>query len=421
MVKKITLKNGLRIVTIPQRGTRTVTVLVLVGTGSKYEDKKLNGISHFLEHMFFKGTARRPTARDVVEPLDRVGGMYNAFTGEDYTGYFAKVDTNHLSLALNWVSDIFLHSSLPAKEIRKEKGVVIEELHMHRDVPMSRVDVLWSRLLYGNQPAGWDIVGTKETVAGLSRRDLLRYMKNQYVASNTVVCVAGNMKPEGVERNIRRLFRGMRRTYALKKPQVKERQKKSEVLVEYRKTDQTHLALGGRGYGLGHPMRYAQDLLAALLGGMMSSRLWTEIRTKLGLAYYISTSSESDPDTGYLVTTAGIKNGGVKKAIQTILSEYQKVKTRPVSPKELKKAKDHEKGELALMLEPSDAKAYFYGLQELLEGQILTPEQIYDKIDSVKGDDVKRAAQDIFQPGKLNLAVLGPYKERDKFMKLLTI
>ena len=421
MVKKTTLKNGLRIVTIPQKGTRTVTVLVLVGTGSKYEARKIRGVSHFLEHMFFKGTAKQPTPLQLIEPMDRIGGMYNAFTGEDYTGYYAKVDADHFDLAINWVSDIFLHSTLPSKEIEKEKGVVIEELHMHRDIPMSRVDVLWSEVLYGDQPAGWDIVGTQKSVMGLSRNDLVQYMENQYVAANTVVCVAGNVNRDKVERKIAKLFHDIRTTDAKQKVPVLEQQKKPKVLLEYRKTDQTHIALGVRGYNQAHPMKYTQHLLATLLGGMMSSRLWIEIREKMGLAYYVSTLSESDPDTGCVVTTAGIKNNNVEKAIRIILLEYKKIKQEGVSVKELEKAKEHEKGKLALTLDSSDAKAHFYGMQELLQGRILTPEQIYDKIDQVGLRDIKEVAQDIFEPEKLNLVVLGPWRQEAKFLPLLKI
>jgi len=421
MVKKTTLKNGLRIVTIPQKGTRTVTVFVLVGTGSKYEDKKTNGISHFLEHMFFKGTASRPRAVDVVEPLDQIGGAYNAFTAEDFTGYYAKVDASHLDLALDWVSDIFLHSKLPPKEIQKEKGVVMEELHMHRDNPMSHVDTLWSKLLYGDQPAGWDIVGTQESVFGLSRKQLLEYMKSQYVASNTVVCVAGNVKEHDVVKKVKRLFAAIRTTTARGKSPVRERQGKPAVLLEWRKTDQSHIALGVRGYNLSHRMRYAQYLLATSLGGMMSSRLWLTIREKMGLAYYISTSSECNPDTGSLVTSAGVKSASAEKVIQMILREYKRVKVYKLSKRELQKIKDHEKGKLALQLESSDAKANFYSMQELLQGTLLTPEQIYGKIDDITVEDVKEVANDIFQPGKLNLVVLGPHRDKTTFSKLLKL
>jgi predicted Zn-dependent peptidase len=421
MVKKTTLKNGLRIVTIPQSGTRTVTVLVLVRTGSKNEDRETNGVSHFLEHMFFKGTTKRPRAVDVVEPLDQIGGAYNAFTSEDYTGYYAKVDASHLDLAMEWVSDIFLHSLLPPKEIQKEKGVVIEELHMHRDNPMSHVDTLWNKLLYGDQPAGWDIVGTKESVTALSRKQLLEYMKSQYVGSNTVVCVAGNVKEADVSKKARKLFVSIRAAKAREAAMVKENQAKPALAVEYRKTDQSNIVLGVRGYNLKHPMRHAQYLLATSLGGMMSSRLWLSIRERMGLAYYISTVSECNPDTGSLVTAAGIKNGSVEQAIRAVLLEYKRVKTTKLSTKELQKAKDHEKGKLALQLEPSDAKASFYGMQELLQGTLLTPEQLYDKIDGVTVGDVQEAARDIFRPEKLNLVILGPHHNKAKFAKLLRI
>jgi len=421
MVKKTTLKNGLRIVTIPQKGTRTVTVLVLVGTGSKYETRKIRGVSHFLEHMFFKGTTKQPTPLQLIEPMDRIGGMYNAFTGEDYTGYYAKVDADHFDLAMNWVSDIFLNSTLPAKEIEKEKGVVIEELHMHRDIPMSRVEGLWNEVLYGDQPAGWDIVGTQKSVMGLSRNDLVKYMENQYVASNTVVCVAGNVKRDAAEKKIAKLFHDIRTSDWKQKVPVVEQQTKPEVLLEYRKTDQTHIALGVRGYNQAHPMKYGQHLLATLLGGMMSSRLWIEVREKRGLAYYVSTASESDEDTGCVVTMAGIKNDNVEKAISIIVREYKKIKEKGVTAKELKKSKEHEKGKLALTLDSSDAKAHFYGMQELLRGKILTPEQIYDKIDTVGINDIRKIAQDVFRKENLNLAMLGPYKEKARFIKLLRL
>ncbi|MBI2642475.1 MAG: insulinase family protein, partial [Candidatus Wildermuthbacteria bacterium] len=203
---KTTLKNGLRVVAIPHQDTRAAAVFVLVGTGSKYEVRGLQGVSHFLEHMFFKGTKKRPTAIAVTEPIDRVGGMFNAFTGTDYTGYFVKVEYEHQDLALDIVSDIFLNSILPAKEIAKEKGVVIEEIHIFKDNPMRRAETLWQGLLYGDQPAGWEITGSRETVMGLSRKDLLEYMDSQYVARNTVVCVAGRIDPQSVAKKVEKLF-----------------------------------------------------------------------------------------------------------------------------------------------------------------------------------------------------------------------
>ena len=419
-IKKTVFKNGLRLLTIPQKNTRTVTVLVLVKTGSRNEHQGNRGVSHFLEHMFFKGTKRLPTSLDVVEPLDKIGGQYNAFTGEEYTGYFAKVDADHTNLALEWVADIFLNSQLPAKEIQKEKGVVIEELNMHKDIPMSRVDVLWHELLYGDQPAGWDIVGTKKSILGLSRKDLQEYVKDQYVASNTLVCVAGNMQAKQIEEQVRKLFSGISSAKTKEMEKVVERQTKPEVLLEYRKTDQTHIAFGARGYNLFAKERHSQRLLSMILGGMMSSRLWIEIREKLGLAYYVSTQSSFETDIGYIITKAGIKNDSVEKAVQIIAREYKKIAQTNVSRDELQKVKDYIKGSMALELESSDDKAFFYGMQELLQKEVFTLDDIYDKIEKVSIEDIRKAASSILRPENLNLVVLGPFKDKAKFSKLLT-
>ncbi len=398
-----------------------MTVLVLAGTGSKYETKDKNGISHFLEHMFFKGTAKRSTPLAVAEVLDQVGGQYNAFTGEDYTGYYAKVDSAHFDLALEWVADIFLHSALPHKEVEKEKGVVIEELHMHRDNPALHIGDLWTKLLYGDQPAGWNIAGNEESVRSLSRNDLQEYMRRQYVAPNTVVCIAGNIKQTEATKKVRAAFASIRTHRPAPKAKVIETQRHPQLLVEWRKTNQTNIALGVRGYGLEDPRRFTQHIMAVLLGGMMSSRLFVEVREKLGLAYDISTQSESDPDTGFLFTMAGVKNDSVPKAVQVILNEYKKLKTKLIPDAELTKAKEYEKGKLALELESSNAKASFYGTQELLRGEMLTLELLYDKINQVTREDIRVLSRDVFVPEKLNLALLGPYREESAFLPLLKI
>lgn len=421
MIRKTTLKNGLRVVTIPQKGTRTVTVLVLVGTGSKYETKDKNGISHFLEHMFFKGTEKKPTPLEVAEVLDEVGGVFNAFTGEEYTGYYAKTDEAHFGLALDWVADIFLNSKLPAKEIKKEKGVVLEELFMYRDHPARHTEDLWMNLLYGDQPAGWNIVGTVKSINSLTRKDLQEYIRKQYVGSNTIVCVAGNIEQVAVEKKVAEYFKSVVEGSAAEKQKVHDTQQKPGFLLEYRKINQTNIALGVRGYNIWHADYYAQHVISVVLGGMMSSRLFVEIREKLGLSYDIGTSTESNSDTGYLVTMAGIKKDYVQKAIQVILREYKKLKTTEISKAELRKAKENEKGRMAIRLESTDAKANFYGMQELLRNEVLTPEQIYDKIQAVAPADVKRVAKDLFRPEHLNLVVLGPYRDKTQFLQLLKL
>lgn len=419
MIKTTKLTSGLRVLTIPQQNTRTVTVLLLVGTGSKYEEKRINGVSHFLEHMFFKGTKKRPTPLDIAGPIENIGGVFTAFTTQDLTGYYIKVDASHLDLALDMVADIFLNSLLPGKEITKEKGVVIEEINMRKDTPMIHTGDLLEQFLYGDQPAGWDAGGTKETVLGLSRRDLISYIQSQYVAKNTLVCVAGNMKEEKVKKRVGKLFSSISQKNFKNKVPVKESQKKPKVLLEYRATDQTHVAFAARGFNLFHKDRFVQEIIAAILGGGMSSRLFTEVREKLGLAYYISTSVESNPDTGFLATFAGVKNENAQKAVEVIAKEYKKLAGTKIASRELRNAKDRLKGRMALSLESSDAKAEFYGIQEILEHRFFTPEQLYDRIEKVKVSDIQRVAKNMFQPKNLNLVLLGPFKTKSKFHKLL--
>jgi len=423
MYRKTTLKNGLRIISVPAKEDQAVTVLILVGTGSKYEKKETSGISHFLEHMYFKGTKKRPDQIAVAETLDRVGGIYNAFTGEEYTGYFAKVASSHFRLALDWVSDIFLNSTLPSKEIEKEKGVIIEEINMYHDNPMSHVELLWTKLLYGDQPAGWDIAGNKKTVSAIGREKLAGYKKSQYTAPNTVVCLSGNINEKKAIIEVKKYFGGVSSKNSRPKAEVKEMQREPGLILKEKETNQTHIHLGVRSYNIFHPRKYALDLMAAVLGGMMSSRLFTEIRGKLGLAYYINTASAYNSDTGYLTTNAGIDNGKTDLAISTILKEYRKIVQKKVGEKELKKAKDYIKGKTTLYLESSDAKASFYGGQELIEKKIMEPADIFRKIDKVTSSEIRSVARDIFQPQKLNLALIGPFKEKEKnrFRKILKL
>lgn len=421
MFHKTVLKNGLRIITVLQKNTQAVTVLVLVGTGSKYEKKEINGISHFLEHMYFKGTKKRPSATVIAETLDKVGGIYNAFTSEEYTGYFAKVAAQHFELALDWVSDIFLNSTLPEKEIEKEKGVIIEEINMIYDNPMSYVQTLWPKLLYGDQPAGWDVAGTKETISKMTGEKLIDYTEKQYVAKNTIFVIAGSFNEKLAVQKAKKYFSKIKTKESMEKPKVVERQEKPEVLLHFRQTDQTHLCLGVRAFNLFHPKRYAQDLLSVILGGMMSSRLFEKIRTELGIAYYINTNSEANPDTGFLFTQTGLDNKNVEKGILTILKEYKKISQKRIPISELKKAKDYLKGKTTLLLESSDVQASFFAGQELLEKKILTPKEIFAKIDKVTQDDILKVAQEIFRPEKLNLALIGPFKDKKTFEKLLKI
>ena len=417
--KKKKLKNGLDLLTIPQKGTKAVVVLVLVKTGSKYEDKKLMGISHFLEHMLFKKTEKRPSPLAIAETLDKVGGSYNAFTSEEFTGYYAKVNSEKTDLALDWVSDIYLNSLLPEREIEKEKGVIAEEINMRYDNPMTYTQVLWQRLLYGDQPAGWDVSGTKESVAGITKKDLRQYMKTQYSAENTLVVLAGDIDHKKGEKKIREYFEKIGEEKPKKKPEVFENQEKPEVKLLKRDTDQTHMCLGVRAFRDARPERYAQEIIATLLGGMMSSRLFTKVREELGLAYYIQAGASSNPDTGYLVTKSGLDNSNVEMGIKAILKEFKKLKTEEIDSQELKKAKDYIKGKTTLRLESSDSLAFYYGRQALLEREVLTPKELFKRIDKVTPKEILEVSQKIFVPEKLNLALIGPFENEKDFREVL--
>jgi len=417
--QKIILKNDLRIIKVPLKSTKAVSVLVLVGSGSKYERKEINGISHFLEHMFFKGTSKRPDTLSITETLDKIGGNYGAFTSSESTGFWAKSESSHLELLFDWVSDILLNSQFRTKDIERERGVIVEEINMYLDTPISYVGRLWEKLLYGDQPAGRPILGEKENILKMNRKNFLDYFKKHYSTKNTVICVAGNIKENNIEKKIEKFFSSLNENPPLEKKQVKEKQSEPRSLVHFKKTDQTHLCLGVRGYDLFHSQRYAQKLLSVILGGSMSSRLFISVREKMGLAYYVQTSSDFYTDTGYLVTQAGVDNKKAEKTIELILKEYRKIKKEGVKKEELQKAKDYLKGKTVLSLESSDVQASFYGEQELLKGEILTPEEKFSKIDEVSVNDIKKLANDIFQPSKLNLAVIGPFKK--KFKNILKI
>lgn len=421
MFKKITFRNGLRLLYVPQKNTDLVTILVLVKTGSKYEKKEENGISHFLEHMVFKGTKKRPSPLAISEPLDSIGSAYNAFTSQELTGYWVKAESKHFNFILEIVSDIFLNPLLQEEEIEKEKKVIEEEINMIYDNPTMYIDKLWFQLLYGDQPAGWPISGTKETVKAMTREKLLNYRNSQYVSKNTLVVVAGSVPFKDVLSKVKKYFGKIPNKDSRKKFEVKEIQKKPEILIHSRKTDQVHICLGFRTFNLFDKRRYQLEVLSRILGGMMSSRLFLKIREEMALCYFISTIAHMDLDSGFLVTEAGLNTENLEKAIKAILKEYKELREKEVSVKELKKAKENIVGKMILSLESLDAKASFYGVQELLEEKIETPQQIIKKIKEVTPRQLLNLAKDIFVPQRLNLAMITSGCEKEKIEKILTL
>ena len=420
MYKKSKLKNGVRIITAPLKGTNTVTVLVMVNTGSKNENAKNRGISHFLEHMFFKGTEKRPTTLDISKELEKVGGIYNAFTGKEHTGFWAKVDNKHCDIALDVISDMLLNSKFSKEEIKREKGTILEELNMYLDSPMIHIPDLFENLLYRNQPLGYDEIGNRKTIMSVKRKDFVDYYKKHYTSNNTVVVIAGNFNEKKAKDNIKKYFDRPKRGVVKQQTKTYDKQNKPEILLEYKKTDQTHLCLGVRGYNTNHKDKYVLLVLSVILGGNMSSRLFISVRERNGLAYYIHTSAVDYKDVGYFAAQSGVNNRKCLEAIKIILDEFKKVKEEEISAEEIKRAKDYLKGRTNIALESSDAVASFVANQEMDTGKILTPEEKFAKIDKVTADDLQRVANDIFVDNKLNLALIGPFKNKKVFEKVLS-
>jgi len=412
--KKDVLDNGLRVISVPMENANSFTVMVLVGTGSKYETKHINGISHFLEHMFFKGTKKRSNTLKISETLDMVGGEYNAFTSKEVTGFYAKVAKQHADTALDWIFDIFLNSKFDGEEMEREKGVIVEELNMYLDTPTAYVGELFEKLLYGDQPAGWRIIGEKENIWNFSREELIKYYQSHYSPQNTIVCMAGAFDAKETESKVKSYFEGIKNGPKSIKEKVQESQSGSNVLLFSKKTDQTHLCLGTRTYGVYDKRRYALALMSIILGGNMSSRLFIKVRERNGLAYSIHTSNEHTTDTGYLVTQAGINHKNLETVVEIILQEYKSLKEDRILPKELQKAKDYLKGITLLSLDSSDSIASYYATQEILERDILTPEEKFKLIDKVTAEDIKKIAGEIFVENKLNLSAIGPFEKNDE-------
>ncbi len=415
------LANGLRILLVPMEDQRTATALVLVETGSKYETKNKNGISHFLEHMCFKGTTNRPSQLIITRELDSLGAESNAFTGHEYTGYYAKVAAGYLSQILDIISDIYCHSLFNQQDIEQEKGAIVGEINMYEDMPMRKVGDLFMKLVYGDQPAGWEIAGPKELVTTFTREDFLAYRKMHYTPGATIVVVAGKFDEKNIAQLITKQFGGLKKAKKGDKKKVDDRQSKPAVLCHHKESDQTHLMLGVRSFPLSHKDYPILGVLAAVLGAGMSSRLFQKIRTEMGLGYYVRASNDSFTDHGMFTVSAGVKNDRVEEAITAMLNELKNLKSTLVPLAELKKVKDMLAGRLVLGLESSDELSEFYGFQEVLRRKLLTPEEIIARMNRVTAKDIQRVAKKIFVTKHLNLAMVGPSQDEERFHRLLSL
>ena len=417
--EKRALPGGLRVIVAPMADTQAATLWVLFGTGSKYEKKHTNGVSHFLEHLFFKGTKNRPRPQDIFGELDRIGSQHNAFTSKEYTGYYVKAAAKHFDIALDIVSDMLLNPIFKKEEIEKERGVILQELSMYEDDPSRQAHEIFESLLYGDQPAGWDTGGYPHTVKAITRDDIVKYRFSHYLSSNAVVVVAGNVDPETVFSKVAKAFSAMEDGKKVEKPKVVERQQKPAVFFKRKDVDQTHVRVGVRSCDMFDERRFPIMLMQTILGGNSSSRLFMELREKLGLTYYVGASAQEYTDTGYVVASAGVPHAKLPIVTKKIVQILKDMKTKGVSEKEIRHAKDYMAGSMALAFESTDEVASFLGGQELFYRKILTPKDILEKLEKVTKGDIMKIVRDLFRKNNVNLAAIGPQDDTKQYEKIL--
>ena len=420
MYQKTTLANGLRIVTCPMPHTHSVSICFYLGAGSRYESDVQAGISHFIEHLCFRGTDKRNSAREISGAIEGVGGIINGGTDKELTVYWCKVARPHFQLALDVLADMLLHSRIEEKDIEKERRIIIEEISMSRDEPNQLVGMMLDELLWPDHPLGRDVAGTKQSVSKMTRKQMLDYMASEYSPGNTVISVAGNIQQDEVVTEINKILdkwdnRKARLDYLpyqeLKNPRLK---------VERRETEQTHLCLALPGLSLQHPKRFTLDLMNVILGEGMSSRLFLEVRDKLGLAYNIHSYLDHFQDSGALTVYAGVEPKNLEIGITAILEQLTLLKEK-ISAEELTKAKELSKGRLLLRMEDSRSVAGWVGGQEILNGNIMDVEEVVSIIDAITVDEMRSLAQELLIGDKLRLSVVGPVKSEDNLEKLLKI
>ncbi len=416
---KDVLPNGARVVTVPMQDTSTVTVFVLVETGSKYETKDVSGISHFLEHMCFKGTKKRPSAHIISTELDSIGADYNAFTSQEYTGYYAKAHKKHFNQILDVIADIYQDQRFDEAEIEREKGVIIEEINMYEDIPQKNVQDLIMEALYGDQPAGWNIAGTKETVLSIGKKEFEKYVTEHYVAESTVIAVAGAVEHEDVLKKAQQVFKDLRQAPKKEKLSVKEQQKETVVLAKKKNSDQTHMVLAFRSYDLYDERNYAFSVLGGVLGKGMSSRLFQLLREKMGVCYYVSAGNDTYTDHGAFEISSGIDTKRVPEVMSAIVNELKRLKTELVSAEEINKVKEYLIGKMYLALESSDSFADHVAGQEIFKRPIRTPEEIAQKIQAVTAEDIQKIAIEVFTPHNATVAMVSPFTDTDALKEIL--
>jgi predicted Zn-dependent peptidase len=418
--EKSVLPNGVRVVTAPMPQAKSVACFVMLAAGSRYETRETNGIAHFTEHMFFKGTERRPSARDIAGEIDSIGGEFNAFTSKEYTGYYVKCAAEHRDVALDVLVDMLRHSKFDPDEIEREKGVIVEEMNMYYDTPRDYVEGVYDELLYDDTPLGWDIIGTKETVRAATRETFLGYLDRWYRAPRMVAGIAGAVGDDLAAR-LQELLGDVGDGGDGRPDPIAWEQSEPRVKLHPKQSDQAHVRIGVHSYPMSHPDRYTLALLATALGGGMSSRLFTEVRERRGLAYYIYGHNMGYTDTGTLYAQGGVDIARIDEAVRTIVREFARIAAEPLDAAELEKARNFAKGRLVLSLEDPKGMILFGLRGEVLEERLREPDEVLAGFDAVTLEDVQRVAQDIIRENRLNLALIGPFDEEERFEKLLEL
>ena len=417
MFQRDTLDNGLRVLTADLPYAQSVAVIVMLAAGSRYEPAESSGIAHFSEHIFFKGTEKRPSAKEIAGAIDSIGGEFNAFTGKEYTAYYVKCAAEHRDVALDVVVDMLRNSRFEEEEIEREKGVIIEEMNMYYDTPRDFIGGVYEELLWGDQPLGRDIIGSKETVQGATRDTFMGYLDRWYKPSRMVLGVAGRIGDDLLERAQELLGDLQDAETGEPKPTVPYAD--GRVRVHTKQSEQAHVSLGTHSLPLDHPDRYAVQLLATVLGGGMSSRLFSEVRERRGLAYYVYGLNHSYTDAGTLYSQAGVDIARIDDAVATIAGELRKVATEPIPKEELEKARNFAKGRFVLQLESPQGLMLFGLRKEVLERQLPDPDEVLSGLDAVTSEDVARVASELIGADRLRLAVIGPFDDASRFEPLL--
>lgn len=418
---KQVLKNGLTVLSVPVPGVESVTMSIFVKAGSRYEPAKINGLSHFLEHLHFKGTKKYPTAKKLSEVVDSIGGEFNANTGKEHTQYFIRAASQHFPLVFEVLTDMLQNPLFDEKEMEREKGVIIEEINMYKDNPQIHIEALFEETLWPKTALGRDIAGTADIIRNSKRKDIVDYRNLFYRPSNIIIAVAGKFDQAQLDELVKTYWSKVPDKKIGKWDKVTGKQTAPRLNIENKQTEQAHMIVGFPAYQYGNKKNVALRLMSVVLGGGMSSRLFIQIRERRGLAYYVGASYNNYLDTGNFLVQSGLKISSAPEALETILTELRKVRDEGVTAKELKKAKEYIKGKIALGLEDSHAQLDWHLNQEAFVGKIKSVKDLFAEVEKTTLADIKAVAKEIIRNDRLNLALIGPFPDKTVFEKRLKI